>query len=182
MLTKKEQEFLLELAKKAIEAHPNHYDVDSEEISGVLKEKKGVFVTVHLNGQLRGCIGHTMPVMPLYKAVIENAVNAAYKDPRFPPLEKRDASRLEIEISVLSEPVKLWFTSPEELLKKLNKEEGIIIKKGIHTATFLPQVWEQIEDKQEFMAHLCFKAGLSPGAWKENNTEIYSYKAERFSN
>ena len=118
--------------------------------------------------------------MPLYEAVIKNAVSAAYSDPRFPPLTKEEANKLEIEISVLTEPIKLDYTNTVDLLKKLNPDLGIIIKKGFATATFLPQVWEQLPDKKQFLANLCLKANISPEAWKDSNIEVYAYKVEKF--
>ena len=180
MTTKKEQEFLMQLAKDAILNHPNITYPDTNKLTDTLKQKRGVFVTLELNGQLRGCIGTIQPVMPLYEAVIKNAASAAYSDPRFPPLTKEEANELAIEISILTEPVKLNYTDQSDLLKKLNHEQGIIIKKGFATTTFLPQVWEQLPDKEQFLANLCMKANLNPEAWKEKDMEIFTYKVEKF--
>ena len=181
MTTKEEQDFLLKSARDAILNYPKIPTQDLSKLSDPLKEKKGVFVTLTINGQLRGCIGTIQPIMPLYEAVIKNAVSAAYSDPRFPPLTKEEAAELKIEISVLTEPVKLNYNNPADLLKKLNHEQGIILKKGFSTATFLPQVWEDLPDKEQFLANLCLKANLSPEAWKESDIEIYIYKVEKFS-
>ena len=180
MTTKKEQEFLMNSARNAILSYPNTTHSDLNNLTNTLKEKRGVFVTLTINGQLRGCIGNIHPIMLLYEAVIKNAVNAAYSDPRFPPLTKEEAAELEIEISILTEPVKLNYTDETDLLEKLNHEQGIIIKKGFATATFLPQVWEQIPNKEEFLTHLCLKANLSPNAWKDSSIEMYAYKVEKF--
>ena len=117
--------------------------------------------------------------MPLYEAVIKNSISAAYSDPRFPPVTKEEAAELEIEISILTVPVKLNYTDAADLLKKLNHDLGLIIKKGMYSATFLPQVWEDLPDKEQFLTHLCLKAGLSGEAWKEN-LEVYTYKVEKF--
>ena len=180
MTTKKEQEFLLKSAKNAILNYPKTTSPDSNKLSSALKEKRGVFVTLTINGQLRGCIGTIEPIMPLYEAVIKNAANAAYSDPRFPPLTKEEAGKLAIEISVLTEPIKLDYIDAVDLLKKLNHDLGIIIKKGFATATFLPQVWEQLPDKEQFLANLCLKANLSPEAWKDSSIEVYTYEVEKF--
>jgi len=180
MTTKKEQEFLLKSAKDAILNYPKTASLDSNKLSSTLKEKRGVFVTLTIHGQLRGCIGTIEPIMPLYEAVIKNSANAAYSDPRFPPLTKEEADKLAIEISVLTKPVKLNYTDTADLLKKLNHDLGIIIKKGFATATFLPQVWEQLPDKEQFLANLCLKANLSPEAWKDSSIEVYAYKVEKF--
>ncbi len=181
MTTKKEQEFLLKLARNTILDYPNTKSPDSSEISDTLKQKRGVFVTLEINKQLRGCIGTIQPIMPLYEAVIQNAISAAYSDPRFPPLTKQEANKLTIEISVLTVPVKLNYTDTADLLKKLNHELGLIIKKGYSTATFLPQVWEQLPDKEQFLANLCMKANLNPEAWKDKDMEIQTYKVEKFT-
>ena len=179
MTTKKEQEFLLKLARDTINNYPNNTEPDPSKLSNTLKEKRGVFVTLEINGQLRGCIGTIQPIMPLYKAVIQNAISAAYSDPRFPPVTKEEATKLTIEISILTVPVKLNYTDAADLLKKLNHDLGIIIKKGMYSATFLPQVWEDLPDKEQFLTHLCLKAGLSGEAWKDN-LEVYTYKVEKF--
>ncbi|MDP7244299.1 MAG: AmmeMemoRadiSam system protein A [Flavobacteriales bacterium] len=182
MTTKTEQEFLLKSARAAILNYPKIITPDLNKLSNTLKEKKGVFVTLTINDHLRGCIGSILPVMPLYEAVIQNAVNAAYSDPRFPPLTKQEASELTIEVSILTDPVRLAYIDAPHLLKKLNDGEGIIIKKEMLTATFLPQVWEQLPDKEQFLMNLCLKAHLSVGAWKDNNMEVYAYKVEKFGN
>ncbi len=106
MTTKKEQEFLLKLARDSILNYPNNTYPDANKLSKTLKEKRGVFVTLTINKELRGCIGTIQPIMPLYEAVIKNAESAAYADPRFPPLSKEEFSKLKIEISILTVPVK----------------------------------------------------------------------------
>jgi AmmeMemoRadiSam system protein A len=181
MTTKKEQEFLLKLARETILNYPNNTLPDVNNLSKTLKEKRGVFVTLEINGQLRGCIGTIQPVMPLYEAVIKNAISAAYSDPRFPPVTKEEANKLKIEISILTVPVKLNYINAADLLKKLNHDMGVIIKKGVFSATFLPQVWDDLQDKEQFLMHLCLKAGLSPDAWKGNDLEVSMYKVEKFS-
>ena len=145
------------------------------------REEKGAFVTLEKNGLLRGCIGYILPVKPLGEAVMDNAISAAFRDPRFPPLSEEELKDLEVEVSILSPPQKVHFNSPEELLEKLKPGvHGVILKRGPYSATFLPQVWEQIPDKVEFLRHLSVKAGLPPDAWKLPGTEIYVYTVEAF--
>lgn len=180
MTTKKEQEFLLKAARNAIINYPKTAYPDMNKLSSSLKEKKGVFVTLTISGQLRGCIGTIQPIMPLYEAVVKNAVSAAYSDPRFPPLTKEESNKIIIEISILTEPLKLNYTDSADFLKKLNHGQGIIIKKGFATATFLPQVWEQLPGKEEFLTHLCLKANLHPESWKDSNIQVYTYQVEKF--
>ncbi|MAH33255.1 AMMECR1 domain-containing protein [archaeon] len=180
MITEKEQKFLLELARNAIIRYPGNVDIDENKIPKKLKEKKGIFVTLNLNDELRGCIGNLLPSDSIYKSVIENAVNAAYNDYRFTEVTKKEIDSLKIEISILTEPVKLNFIDSNNLLKKLDKKEGVILKKGQKMATFLPQVWEQINDKEEFLEHLCMKAGLNGDSWKNGDIEIDTYRVEKF--
>lgn len=178
MLTEKEMNFLLECARTAIRTHDSSFQPPAGEISPALREKKSVFVSLHIDGQLRGCIGNLAPVVPLFRAVIENAVSAAYRDPRFPPLQGDEADTLEIEVSVLSEPGRFHFKNPEELLEKLDSSAGVVLKKGLHHSTFLPQVWEQVREKRQFMEQLAIKAGLPPDGWRD--AEVYLYSVEKF--
>jgi AmmeMemoRadiSam system protein A len=121
-----------------------------------------------------------LPVKELYKDVIENAINAAFYDPRFAKLTKKEFKTIKIEISVLGIPTKLNYSSEKELLDKLNKNKpGIIIKKGYHQATFLPQVWEELATAELFLSELCLKAGLNSKEWKDN-IDIEIYDVEKF--
>lgn len=181
MVTKKEGEFLLLCARNSIMRYPARFSLDSKSVSPALKEKKGVFVSIRLNDELRGCIGILLPVKPLCDAVIESAANAAYGDARFPEVAKEELGEISIEISVLTDPVMLGYFNEAHLLKKLDFEEGVIVKKGFSMATFLPQVWEQIPDKEEFLKSLCLKAGLEEDAWRESSSEVYAYRVEKFS-
>lgn len=145
-----------------------------------LNERKGVFVTLTKHNLLRGCIGYIEPIKPIYQAVIENAVNAAFKDPRFEPLEEDELKEIEIEISLLTTPKKLYYENSQDLLEKLNHNMGVIIEYAGRSATFLPQVWEQIPDKELFLSELCRKAGLSYDCWKRNKIDVYVYYDEVF--
>ena len=144
-----------------------------------LREKRACFVTLSFNGQLRGCIGHILPIQELYFDVIENAKAAAFNDPRFPPLSASELKNLEIEISVLSIPKPFSSSRSGDLTAYLGKNKpGVILKQGLSQATFLPQVWEDIPDPQKFLSHLSMKAGLLPDAWK-NGVTIKLYEAEK---
>ncbi|OHD11299.1 MAG: hypothetical protein A2086_12965 [Spirochaetes bacterium GWD1_27_9] len=176
--------FLLQLARKTIEKKEKKIwlsDEDINKLNPILKEKRGGFVTLHKDKRLRGCIGYILPMFPLYQTVIENAYNAAYGDPRFPQVKSDEIKNLNIEISILSVPEELVYKGAEDLLEKLKpNEDGVIIKKGFYSATFLPQVWEELANKEEFLEHLCLKAGLSPNEWKKGNLEVEIYHAEAF--
>jgi uncharacterized protein len=175
-LTTKEKALLLDLAQKTIAAHA---PPATPSLTKPLMKPRGVFVTLTSNGQLRGCIGYVLPIQPLYQAVIENALNAAYGDPRFSPVTEKEFAGLTIEISALTEPEPLKHASPAQLIQLLETDMGIIVKKGIRSATFLPQVWEQIPNRKDFMSQLCLKAGLPSDAW-QHDTEIFSYRVEAF--
>ena len=118
-----------------------------------------------------------MPLKPLYECVIENAINAAVNDPRFMPMTIDELDKVKIEISVLTLPKRLEYRDANDLLAKLKPmRDGVILKKGLYQATFLPEVWKELPNKELFLTHLCLKAGLSGDCWK-HNPEIYIYHA-----
>jgi AmmeMemoRadiSam system protein A len=132
-------------------------------------------------GTLRGCIGHLSAMEPLYQAVIDNARNAAVRDPRFAAVQPDEVDQIRIEVSVLTEPQPLAFSSPEDLLGKLDPhEDGVLLHIGPRTATFLPQVWAQLPDKVQFLNHLAQKAGCEPSDWRGKDTQVSIYHVERF--
>jgi AmmeMemoRadiSam system protein A len=182
MIEDNDKKFLLELARKTINGGTKENIISEDEISKLpklLTENRGCFVTLNLNKNLRGCIGYILPIEPLYKAVIDNAFNAAFKDPRFSPVSDNEKNDLHLEISVLTVPAALEYESPDDLLNKITPlKDGVIIKKGFRSSTFLPQVWEQLPDKEEFFSHLCLKAGLKPDEWAQNALEVETYQAE----
>ncbi len=144
-------------------------------------EPRGCFVTLTAHGVLRGCIGNLTPRGPLYQAVAENARSAALSDPRFSPVTAREADGLKIEISVLSEPKRLWFRSPDDLLQKLQPGvDGVILKIGDHMATYLPQVWQQLPGRSAFLDSLAEKAGCNPADWRKPETAVFLYEVESF--
>jgi hypothetical protein len=182
--TPEERKFLLELARRALtEAVVNRrlVSVDSSTIPDKLMERKGCFVTLNKEGKLRGCIGHIFPQKPLYRSVIENAVLSALKDTRFAPVQSAELADIQIEISVLTVPQRLPFSSPDDLLAKLRpRTDGVVLRVGAQQATYLPQVWEQIPGKTEFLGNLSQKAGLAPDAWKQQGVIIETYQDEAF--
>ncbi|HOJ15372.1 MAG TPA: AmmeMemoRadiSam system protein A, partial [Deltaproteobacteria bacterium] len=130
-------------------------------------------------GRLRGCIGTLEARESILEGIRRNAINAAFKDPRFPPLGKDELARVRIEVSVLTEPKPLPYKDPDDLVRKLRPGvDGVIIRKGWATATFLPQVWEQLEDPREFLSHLCLKAGLDAQAWERGGLEVETYQVQ----
>ncbi len=147
-----------------------------EATSAKLKEPRGAFVTIHKNGQLRGCIGQIRAFKPLYETVAEMAYAAAFEDPRFPPLRADELPYIDIEISVLTPFRKISDTSEIEIGK-----HGLMIRKNAYSGLLLPQVpveWNW--DLKEFLEHTCLKAGLPGDAWKDKDVEIYVFSAEVF--
>ena len=184
-LSEDEGKYLLGLARKTIEDTLNNAEsprIDwKKELPDKFKEKLGTFVTVTIKGNLRGCIGHIIPRMTLIEGIQANAVNAAFRDPRFPPLTRDEFDRIEIEVSILTRPQELSYEDGEDLLRKLRPGvDGVILKKGFHEATFLPQVWEQLPGKEEFLAHLCLKAGLSHDSWRKEKLTVSTYQVQAF--
>jgi len=175
-LTFEERKELLALARQTIEMklfaksdlHPNCE-------ASIFSEDKGIFVTIHRSGELRGCIGTLEVDTPLKDIVVQMAKSSAFKDPRFPPLTQREYSEIDIEISVLSAPYKI--TSSEEV--EVGKH-GIIISKGYRRGLLLPQVaTERNWDRETFLNHTCLKAGLPEDAWR-GDVIIELFEAEVF--
>ena len=141
----------------------------------------GTFVTLKIDNQLRGCIGSLSGTSPIAAGVRNNVLNAAFHDPRFAPLGKTELDAVQIEVSVLSEPVPLAYSDADDLLARLRPGiDGVIIKKGHASATFLPQVWEQLPQPEPFLSHLCQKAGLPAGQWREGDLEVQIYQVQYF--
>lgn len=184
-LTSGAKTFLLKSARLQIEAGLSGKSFEFppfNESMNIVEEKRGCFVTLHKNGDLRGCIGTIEPVYPLMEGVCKNALNAAFADPRFPALSADELEAVRIEISVLTVPRELRFKNAGDLEQQLKPGiHGVILSQGTSSATFLPQVWEQLPDKKHFLAHLCLKGGLSPDCWQNPRTRIRVYEAEYFS-
>ena len=173
---------LLGLARSAIEAKlVDGVKVERPGPPPILKGDRGCFVTLHKHGQLRGCIGTIEPACPLVECVEKNAQNAAFKDPRFPRLSAEELSEIDIEVSVLSVPERLNFKNGDDLKRQLRPNvHGVILSRGMHSSTFLPQVWEQLPDKEQFLEYLCVKGGMPATAWKDPSTSVEVYQAEVF--
>lgn len=175
-LSDSEKKKLLEIARKTIEEFLNNSRVPEFKIeSDKLKKKSGAFVTIKKEGNLRGCIGLIQAQKPLYKAVQDMAVSASTKDPRFPPVTPEEVEKLTIEISVLTPFSKVG--NPENI--EVGRD-GLMIRKGFRSGLLLPQVpVEQNWDRKTFLEHTCYKAGLSPDAWKD--AELMKFQALVFS-
>jgi len=146
-----------------------------------LDEPGATFVTLRLDGELRGCIGTLEAEHPLRHDVLRNARNAALRDPRFEPLSEKELAGLSIEVSLLSTPEPLSFADEEDLTRQVEaRRHGLVLEYGRHRSTFLPQVWEQLPDARDFLRHLKAKAGLPPDFWSEG-IRVSCYAVEKWS-
>lgn len=177
-LSAEDKRTLLALARKVIQAKCSGSSFDPElPVSPVLKEKRGAFVTLNKQGQLRGCIGYIEGIKPLYQSIIEMAEAAAFNDPRFSPVQMDEVDDLEIEISVLS---------PLRRIKNFDEIEigthGIFMKKKYAQGLLLPQVATHYNwDRKTFLQQTCMKAGLPSGCWTDPDVEIWIFSASIFS-
>ena len=183
-LTVEEKQILLKLARQSLEAGVRGSPLPALELSALtptLQSEGAAFVTLTVNGELRGCIGALQPYQSLAEDVREHAVAAALEDYRFPPVQENELSKIQIEVSRLTIPVPLEYKSAEELLTKLHPGvDGVILRDGSRRATFLPQVWEKIPDGATFLANLCYKMGAAPDTWRRKHLDVQVYQVEEF--
>ena len=186
--TEKQGQLLVKLARKTIleKLAGKSPDTESDTLVPALQDKSlqahcGTFVTLKIQGQLRGCIGNLTSTESVLDGVKRNAVNAAFHDPRFSSLSAAELDRTEIEVSILTEPLPLVHRDSRDLIQKLRANvDGVIIRKSHASATFLPQVWEQLPRPEDFLTHLCMKAGLPSDAWKSSELEVLTYQVQYF--
>ena len=175
---------LIQLARDSIKTYFSDSEPKiSEEIKQKYSENMGVFVTLHKEGQLRGCIGFTEPRFPLHEGITKAARLAAFHDPRFGPLQRDENESILIEISILAVPQLIRVRMPEEYLKLIKiGTDGLIIKAGLFSGLLLPQVAAEYNwDVENLLRHTCMKAGLSYEAWRETNHQIYKFQAQIFA-
>ena len=179
------KDVVLKLARAAIgEAVGISQDVNWEkmlEANPWLEDEGAVFVTITINGNLRGCIGSLVAHRKLYEDIIYNARSAALNDPRFQPLSKEEFKLIKVEVSILSKPEPLIYDTIDSLKSRLRVGiDGVVLKLGNKQATFLPQVWEQLPTFELFFSHLCQKAGL-PGDCLKRHPDILTYQVEEYN-
>lgn len=148
-----------------------------DKLSDSLMRPSGVFVTLQLDDELRGCVGSVQPVEPLYQAVAHNALNAAFRDPRFPPLTREEFDRVVFEISVMTIP------EPVGDLQSITVgRDGLIVRRGGLAGLLLPQVATDYRwDREQFLSYTCMKAGLPADAWRQPGCRVEKFTAEVFS-
>lgn len=181
-LNRNQQERLLRLARQTIgsrlEGTGEVADCDDQ----AFQAWAATFVTLKIDGQLRGCIGNLEPVNSIWKSIGQNALSAAFHDSRFRPLTSSELDKVHIDISILTEPEPLNYRDAEDLAGQLRPGiDGVILSCGRSGATFLPQVWDQLPTVELFLGHLCRKAGLSENCWLHDHPEIQTYQVKSFS-
>lgn len=170
---------LLTVAKTAISygiEFGTLWQVDPEDYPEELRELRSTFVTLEINGELRGCIGNLQPLNPLVVDIANNAYAAAFGDPRFPPVSRNEAEKLDIKISILNPAEVIYFDSEEHLAEQLIPGvHGLILTAGERSATFLPAVWKDIPMPTDFIHALKMKAGMPADYWSRAiNGRIYT--------
>lgn len=184
-LNQQDRNTLLTLARQTIELVSRGEplpELELENYSSALQSDGACFVTLTKGGDLRGCIGTLESYQPLVLDVQTRAMQAARQDPRFPPVSPAELKGIKIEISRLSPPIPLEYSTPNHLCELLERGvDGVVISEGHRRATFLPQVWEELPEPEQFLSHLCRKMGCSPNYWKHRLLEVETYRVEEFS-
>lgn len=177
-----DEKVLLKIAKDSILEAFKETKIDKEHLLREypeLSEKKATFVTLTQHNNLRGCIGSLIAHRSLLEDTIHNAKAAAFSDPRFRPLDRKELEFTDIEISILSTPEEVVYSDIDDLRQKIAPFiDGVILKDGYFQATFLPQVWEQLPEFELFFAHLCLKAGLNQDCLKRH-PQIFKYQVRK---
>ena len=184
-LTPQDKAYLLKLARETITATVNRQPrskIAIGELSAELREFGASFVTLTIDGQLRGCIGTLEAYQPLALDVQTRAAQAALEDYRFYPVTKDELPLIKIEISRLTPAQPLTYSEPAELLGLLRPGiDGVVLADGHRRATYLPQVWEQLPNPEEFLSSLCVKMGTSKDLWRQKLLSVERYQVEEFS-
>ena len=168
-------------ARRVIEEYVKTNKIPEAKLPEVFDQPSGVFVTLKEHGELRGCIGFPYPDIELKKALVDSAVNAATQDSRFPRVTTRELSELEVEVTVLSEPEPLKVKATERPKHIVIGRDGIIVEYGLYRGLLLPQVpIEQGWGPEEYLEYGCLKAGVSPDAWVDEKTKIYTFQGQIF--
>ncbi len=183
MLSMDEGRRAVALAREALTAYVERkVRIKLEGLPPAFTEKAGVFVTLHEDGELRGCIGYPEPVMELGRAIVDSAINAGVNDPRFPRVMPNEIPKIEVEVTVLSPPRPYEVRNRDLPGAVRIGEHGLIIRRGMWSGLLLPQVATEWEfDPTEFLCQTCLKAGLPPDSWIDEETEVLFFEGQVFS-
>jgi uncharacterized protein (TIGR00296 family) len=176
-------EIATKMARRAIEEFIDIKLIIKNSYGGKFVEKRGVFTTIRkMSGELRGCIGFPEPVYPLGEAIIKSAIAAAVDDPRFPPVTKDEMDDVVVEVSLLTKPTLIEVKNRKDLPSKIKiGAHGLIAQRGPFSGLLLPQVAiEENLDSKSFLDSVCWKAGMEPGCWTDQETAISVFGAEIF--
>lgn len=183
MLSDTDRHTLREIARSSVRYGLDHgraLPITVSEYAPALQAHRASFVTLQIDHTLRGCIGSLEAYRALAEDVAENAFAAAFRDPRFAPLDESEYPRLEYHISILTKPEPLQFSSETDLLDQLRPGiDGLVLQAGAHRGTFLPQVWASLPEPEMFLRHLKQKAGLTQNYWSDA-IKVQRYTVEEF--
>lgn len=183
-LTDEEKTTLLRLARETLRETVRGKPLPAVDLMALtehLRANGASFVTLTVDGDLRGCVGTLVARLPLAEDVRDQTVAAALHDRRFSPVEERELDRIRIEVSRLTPPVAMAYTSPDDLRTKLRPHvDGVILHYGARRATYLPQVWKKLPDPEQFLGSLCEKMGTEPEFWQHAQVSVETYEVEEF--
>lgn len=181
MLSVEEGKRAIKLAREAIITFLGDHARITPRLGGTFKEKRGVFVTLKKN-ELRGCIGHPYPDMPLSDAIVNSAITAATGDPRFRPVQINELDDITIEVTILTPPKLIEGKANERPGKIQIGKHGLLVKFGPASGLLLPQVATEYNfDAREFLSQTCIKAGLTPDMWLDKRAEVYTFEGQIFA-
>lgn len=184
MLNLDEGQKAVKFAREIVESFVKNMETPTANLSELFDQERGVFITIHTHPShnLRGCIGIPQPIMSLKEAIVDSAKSAT-RDPRFPPINENELDNIIIEVTILTQPELIEVSQPKEYLSHIEiGRDGLIAEQGFFKGLLLPQVpVEQHWNKEEFLSHTCMKAGLMPDAWFDDNTKIFKFSGQIFS-
>jgi len=179
-----DRNYLLSLSRRTLENCAKNLpspEVPHGEITPGLLVTNHCFTTLRIGKALRGCIGSIVPNEKLYLRIIDSTESAATRDPRFNPVQPDEVENIHLKIAVLTKSEPLEHSGPDDLLEKLVPfRHGVILRQGWNAATYLPQVWHYVADKEQFLSELCLKAHLPSHAWRDKKTIVEVFEALSF--
>ncbi len=183
MLTIDEGRSAVKLAREALTSYVERSEqIKTTDLSPSFREKRGVFVTLHKDGSLRGCIGYPQPIMDLDRAIMDSAISAGTSDPRFSSVSPDELNNIVIEVTVLTPP-RPYDVKKKDLpgAVKIGKH-GLIVSRDMFSGLLLPQVATECNfDSTDFLCHTCHKAGLPMDAWIDEETEVLYFEGQVFA-